>query len=314
MRVLMCSPDLAAITEVLREALPAHEIVPTEPDALAAEAPGAEVIIPARTPISAATIASASRLRLIQQFGIGVDHVDLEAARARGIPVANAPAGPSGIGKAVAEFALMHLIAAGRQLPSHFRAVAAQSIAVPFGASLFDARVCIVGVGGIGSEIARLLKPFGATLIGVKRTPDPDLARDLGLAELFTADRLTDAVRDCGFVVLAVPLTDETHGLVDRSVLDALPDGSVLVNVSRGPVVERQPLLDALDSGRLRAAGLDVFWEEPVDPADSVLEREVFATPHAASACDIFLRGTSDVVRENISRIEAGKPLEYRVA
>ena len=314
MRVLMCSPDLAAITEVLRDVLPEHAIVPTEPHALAAEAPKADVIIPARTPIDAGTIESASRLRLIQQFGIGVDHVDLEAARARGIPVANAPAGPSGIGKAVAEFALMHLIAAGRQLPSHFRALAAQSIAVPFGASLFDARVCIVGVGGIGSEIARLLKPFGATLIGVKRTPDPELAHELGLAQLYTADRLTEAVRGCGFVVLSVPLTEATHGLIDKRVLDAMPDGSVLVNVSRGQVVERESLLNALDSGRLRAAGLDVYWEEPVDPADPVFDREVFATPHGASACDIFLRGTSEVVRNNLARIEAGQPLKYRVA
>ena len=313
MRVLMCSPVLAAITDVLREALPEHQIVPTEPDALATEAPSAEVIIPARTPIDAATIESASRLRLIQQFGIGVDHVDLEAARVRDIPVANAPAGPSGIGKAVAEFALMHLIAAGRQLPTHLRTLAARSIAVPFGASLFDSRVCIVGVGGVGSEIARLLKPFGATLIGVKRTPDPELAQRLGLTELYTADRLTEAVRNCGFVVLSVPLTDETHGLVDQAVLDSMPDGSVLVNVSRGPVVERQPLIDALDSGRLRAAGLDVFWEEPVDPDDPVFEREVFATPHGASACDIFLRGTTEVVRDNIARIEAGQDLKYRL-
>ena len=313
MRVLMCSPDLAAITDVLREALPEHEIVPTEPDALAAEAPSAEVIIPARTPIDATTIESATRLRLIQQFGIGVDHVDLEAARACDIPVANAPAGPSGIGKAVAEFALMHLIAAGRQLPTHLRTLAARSIAVPFGASLFHSRVCIVGVGGVGSEIARLLQPFGTSLIGVKRTPDPELAQRLGLTELYTADRLTEAVRNCGFVVLSVPLTDETHGLVDQSVLDSMPDGSVLVNVSRGPVVERQPLIDALDSGRLRAAGLDVFWEEPVDPDDPVFEREVFATPHGASACDIFLRGTTEVVRDNIARIEAGHALKYRV-
>ena len=314
MRVLMCSPELAAITKTLSETLPEHEIVPTAPSALAAEAPNAEVIIPARTPIDAGTIESAGRLQLIQQFGIGVDHVDLEAASARGIPVANAPAGPSGIGKAVAEFALMHLIAAGRQLPSHFRALAARSIAVPFGASLFQARICIVGVGGIGSEIARLLEPFDVTLIGVKRTPDAELARELGLDALFTADRLSDAVRDCGFVVLSVPLTDETHGLVDQSVLDAMPDGSVLVNVSRGQVVEREPLLDALDSGRLRAAGLDVFWEEPIDPADPLFEREVFATPHAASACDIFLRGTSHVVRDNIARVQVGQPLKYRVA
>ncbi len=313
MRILMCSPDLAAITDVLCETLPEHEIVPTEADSLPSEAPRADVIIPARTPIDAVTIRSASRLRLIQQFGIGVDHVDLEAAHARGVPVANAPAGPSGIGKAVAEFALMHLIAAGRQLPTHFRTLAARSIAVPFGASLFDARVCIVGVGGVGSEIARLLKPFGATLIGVKRTPDPELANELGLTELYTADRLTEAVRDCGFVVLSVPLTDETHGLVGQGVLDAMSDSSVLVNVSRGPVVERQPLIAALDSGRLRAVGLDVFWEEPVDPADPVFDREVFATPHGASACDIFLRGTSKVVRDNIGRLEAGKALKYRV-
>ena len=84
MRILMCSPDLAAITDALQAALPAHEIVPTEPEALAAEAPNAEVIIPARTPIDAGTIQSAPCLRLIQQFGIGVDHVDLDAARARG--------------------------------------------------------------------------------------------------------------------------------------------------------------------------------------------------------------------------------------
>ncbi len=314
MRLLMCSPELADITDALCQELPGHDVLPCAPESLAAEAPHADVIIPARTPISAEVIEAAARLRLIQQFGAGVDHVDLDAARRCGVPVANAPAAASGLGKAVAEFALMHMIAAGRQLPAHARALAARSIAVPFGASLFQARICLVGVGGIGSEIARLLQPFGAALVGVKRSPDPQLQQELGLAELYTADRLTEAVADCGFVVLAVPLTAQTDGLIDAQVLGAMRPGAVLVNVSRGQVVEREALLAALDAGRLRAVGLDVFWEEPVDPADPLFQREVFATPHAASSCDLFLRGASAVVRGNLALVQAGQAPRYRVA
>ena len=224
---------------------------------------------------------------MIQQYGAGIDAIDVAAAAARGIPVANVPSGPSDLAKAVAEFALFHMIGTGRRFTTLQHVLSEKSVQAPFGASVFDAQVCIVGLGGIGSALARLLRAFDCRVVGVKRTPDTDLLDELGIAAIYPSNQISEAVHNC--------------------------QGSVLINVARGPVVDENALLAALESGHLAAAGLDVFWDEPVDPTHPVFDREVFATPHCASSCDLFLRGAARVVRGNIERLQRGEPLQHRV-
>ncbi len=313
MRILLMTDWMTPIRDALNTALPDHDIVTAEPDQLPDEIARANVLIPARNPIAAVELQQATNLQLIQQFGAGVDAVDLEGAAALGIPVANVPSGPSDLAKAVAEFALFHMIGAGRRFATLQQALAKQSIQTPFGASVFEARVCIIGVGGIGSALARLLQAFDCDVVGVKRTPDDGLAKELGMERIYPSNQLREAVRDCGFVVVAVPLTEETTNLITTEVIEAMPRGSVLVNVARGPVVNEDALMAALSRGHLASAGLDVFWDEPVDPTHPVFKKEVFTTPHCASSCDLFLRGTARVVRGNIERLERGEALEHQL-
>ena len=313
MRILLMTDWMTPIRDALELALPDHDIVTAGPDQLSDEIARANVLIPARNPISEVELHQAQNLRLIQQFGAGVDAVDLDGAAALGVPVANVPSGPSDLAKAVAEFALFHMIGAGRRFATIQQALAERSIRTPFGASVFEARVCIVGVGGIGSALARLLQAFNCDVVGVKRTPDEGLAKELGMKRIYPSNQIREAVRDCGFVVVAVPLTEETTNLIAADVIGAMPVGSVLVNVARGPVVNENALLAALNRGHLAAAGLDVFWDEPVDPTHPVFNQEVFTTPHCASSCDLFLRGTARVVRGNIERLERGEALEHQL-
>lgn len=313
MRILLMTDWMTPIRDAMRAEMPEHEVVTAPPNGLREAMEMADVLVPARNAITPTELAWAGRTQLIQQYGAGVDAIDVATAAAHGIPVANVPSGPSDLAKAVAEFALFHMIGAGRRFATLQHVLGEQSIQAPFGASVFEAQVCIVGLGGIGSALARLLHAFDCRVVGVKRTPDTDLLNELGIDAIYPSNQISEAVHNCGFVVVAVPLTDETTGLINAEVIAAMPQGSVLINVARGPVVDENALLAALESGHLAAAGLDVFWDEPIDPTHPVFDREVFATPHCASSCDLFLRGAARVVRGNIERLQRGEPLQHRV-
>jgi len=136
----------------------------------------------------------------------------------------------------------------------------------------------------------------------------PIFASGLG-SPAFILDELHEAVRGCRFIALATPLTPETEGMINADSIAAMDDDAVIVNVARGHVIDREALIAALRRGKLSTAGIDVFWEEPVDPADPLFDYEVFVTPHASNACDAFVRETSAGVAENVRRLIAGEPL-----
>ncbi|MBM4436381.1 MAG: hypothetical protein FJ029_03915 [Actinobacteria bacterium] len=313
MNVLFCNDYMPDIVAGLQAAMPEHGVRTCPEAAVRAAVADVDVILPSRAQITAEVMDAAPRLKLIQQAGIGTDMVDRAAARARHIPVANVPAAIGGLGQAVAEMALFLMIGGGRNYPAMARSLASADWRFPYGWSVFGARVCLVGLGGIGATIARLLRPFQCELIGVKRRPDPALARDLGLAALYTADRLSEAARGCRFLVLALPLDASTRGLIDAGVLNALAEPAVVVNVARAAIIARPALLDALRTRRVSVAALDVFWEEPADPKDELFGYDVFATPHASSACDLYVRDTSAAVAANVRRLIEGKPLQWIV-
>ncbi len=313
MNILFGNDYMPAMVESLQAELPDHHVRGAREDAVIDAVSDIHVILPSRAIISAEVMDAAPQLRLIQQAGIGTDMVDRAAARERGIPVANVPAPVGGLGKAVAETALFLMIGAGHNMAALNRALASRDWNLPIGYSVFGARVCIVGVGGIGGQLARMLQAFDCEVVGVKRTPDPALQQELGLAALFTSDRLVEAVRDCRFLVVAAPLDDTTVGLINAEVLDALPEDAVVVNIARAPLIDKAALMAALKSGRVGTAGLDVFWEEPADLSDPLFELEIFATPHCAAFVDLYIRDTAAGVAANVRRLERGEPLEWLV-
>jgi phosphoglycerate dehydrogenase-like enzyme len=164
----------------------------------------------------------------------------------------------------------------------------------------------IVGLGSIGTEVAVRAKAFGATVIGTRRNPRGDEPVD----EMLTPDRVTEVLPRADVVVLAAPATASTTGLVDEGFLAAMKPGSVLVNVARGPLVDEDALLRALDDGPLGGALLDVTNEEPL-PAGSPLWTHpgVVLTPHSSGLGDGRLARSGEIFIENLTKFLAGEPM-----
>ena len=265
---------------------------------------GYDVLIPTMTLITREILATADRLRLVQQCGAGLEGVDSAAARDMGVHVANVPTGESGNADSVAEMGIYLMIGLARDFQGMARSLAERRMGEPRGMALAGRTVGIVGLGGIGRALIRRLRAFDVRLIGLKQS-DPDSAReDLGLEWVGGASDLDELLGRSDVVVLCLPLNADTQGLMNRENLSRMRPGSFLINLSRGGLVARDALKEALASGRLAGAGLDVFWEEPPDPEDPVFEQNVLATPHVAGSTDVSIAGIVAAVAENIRRLQ----------
>jgi len=253
---------------------------------------GYDVLLPSNAPITADVIAAAARLRLIQQPAAGTDRIDRAAASARGVPVCNAP-GTNQV--AVAELALLLLLSLARRMPLAARAFAAREVGTPLGFELAGKTLGIVGMGRTGSALADRARALGMTVLG--------LARDGDRARFWAA---------CDAISLHCPLDASTRGMIDDAALAAMKPGALLVNVSRGGVIDRAALVRALP--RLGGVGLDVHWDEPPDPADPLYgDPKVIALPHVAGSTEEAFARIVDVVIDNLGRVTRGEPLLHRV-
>ncbi|MEC7915565.1 MAG: NAD(P)-dependent oxidoreductase [Actinomycetota bacterium] len=168
----------------------------------------------------------------------------------------------------------------------------------------------IIGFGSIGGEIAKRARPFGVEVVGVRRTEADDPRAD----RMITVDELGDTLPDADVVIVACPLTDETRGLVDERFLNQMKDDSILVNVSRGPVVNTGDLLKALDAGRSLKAILDVFDIEPLDPSSPLWSHSaVMLTSHIAGAGSGITKRGDDVFIEQLDAYLAGRELRLEL-
>lgn len=252
-----------------------------------------DVLCPMGSTISAALM-DATTPRMIQQFGVGLSGVDLEAAAARGLPVDNVPGAASGNAVAVAEVALLHLLALLRRFEEARANVGESLVGEPSGRTLAGRTVGVLGVGDIGAEVIVRLRAFAAEPIGIGRRPRAETPRAAELLDDEHYHRVDDvlaALARCDDLVVACPLTSETRGLVGAAALDALRPGGHVVNVARGGIVDRDALLAALRAGRLAGAGLDVTWVEPIDPDDPLLAQNVAVTPHVGGVTETSYAG-----------------------
>ncbi|SEO49259.1 NAD(P)-dependent oxidoreductase [Trujillonella endophytica] len=257
-------------------------------------------------PLGKREAAAATGVRLVQQPGVGVEHVDLAAWAARGIPVANA-AGTNAT--AVAEWCVGATLSLLRGLGWADAAVRrgewpSPVEALPRVRELRGLRVGLVGMGAIGTACARLLAPFGCSLAYWSRHPrPPEEAAGAAYREL------DDLVATSDVLVLAVALAPETRGLIDADRIARLPEGALVVNAARGPVLDEPALAAALTAGRLGGAALDVFSTEPL-PADSPLRTapNVLLSPHLGGATAAARARTIDAAAENVARAVRGDP------
>lgn len=275
----------------------------------AAEMRDAEVLLHVLEPVTAAVLEASSSLRLVQKIGVGVNTIDLDAARARGVAVANMPGTNT---TAVVEHTLALLLAALRRIPAFDpstrsgRGWEPDLGSVDAVGELAGRTVGLVGYGAVASQLAPVLCALGARVLHSTRTARPDAVSE--------PRSLDDLLGESDVVSLHLPLTAETTGLLDRDRIARMKPGAVLVNTARGALVDEDALVDALRSGHLRAAALDVFAEEPVAPDHPLLALDnVVVTPHVAWLTPETLARSASVAFENCRRLRAGEPILHRV-
>ncbi len=272
---------------------------------------GVDVLIPAMTPITRALLETADRLRLIQQCGSGLEGVDIKAAADQNVQVANVPAGTSGNADSVAELGIYMMIGLSRNLRAMALSLRNRKMGEPLGMALSGKTAGIIGLGGIGQALVRRLKPFGVKLMGIKRTNPGQAKETLGLDWAGTPADLPFVLENCDYVLVCVPATPESSNMIDARAFSRMKETAFLINLSRGALVNRDALEQALSSGAIAGAGLDVFWQEPPDPSDPIFSYNVMATPHIAGATDISMERTAEGVVENIQRLAENRPLLY---
>ncbi|GIH19930.1 NAD(P)-dependent oxidoreductase [Rugosimonospora africana] len=315
MKVRFLGDSFPAAREILAELLAEDDVGAWASGAPAGPDGRADVLVPAMREVDG-SLMDAARPALIQQFGAGLEGVDVAAAAARGIPVANVPADRTGNAGSVAELAMLHLLALSRRFDQARAALRDGRLGEPLGRGLGGQTATVIGLGAIGREVLTRLRPFGTRLVGMGRRPrseaDPTVLALVDeyrpLVQLHAALTATD------LLVLCLPLTGDKRGIIGAAELRALRPGGILVNVGRGPVVDHDALVAALRSGSLTAAGLDVYWQEPIDPDDPVLAENVSATPHVGGVTTQAYRATAERFAANVERLRRGAPLEDRAA
>ena len=284
--------------------------VSTEEDTLAATR-GADVVMVNLAPITDLVLAGLADHATVIRYGIGYDNVDIEAARRHGVQVANVPDYGS---DTVADHAAACLLALLRRLPFYNEAIRRDGWcqpgalgSVPGFASM---TVGLVGAGRIALGLARRLKAFDFRVVAYDPYANAEVVREHGV-ELTS---LTEVVRQSAAISLHVPVTDDTRQLVNEDLLNQMRPGVVLVNTSRGALVDEAALAVALADGRVAAAALDVFDPEPL-AADSPLRQlpNVFFTPHAAFFSDDSVQALQRLAAEEAGRALSGQPLRCPV-
>jgi glyoxylate reductase len=279
----------------------------SDPAALASRVAGcAGLVADPTVPVDAALLdAAGDTLRIVANFAVGYDNIDVAACHERGVVVTNTP---DVLTNATAELALALMLAAARRVGEAERIVRAGKWvgwepAQLLGRELSGSVVGIVGLGRIGTRVAELLRGFEVTLLYTARSPNPDQAARLG-AEYLPLDELLER---SDFVTLHAPATPETHHLIDAQALARMKRGAVLVNTSRGGLVDTAALARALGEGPLFAAGFDVYEHEPEVPPELTRLENVVLVPHIGSATTHARDGMARLVAENVIAVLDGR-------
>lgn len=289
-----------------------HEVVILEEplqENLVAALPSADAVCLGILNCTTDMLESAPNLQIVARQGSGTDMVDTQAADRLGIWVTNTPGANS---QAVAEFTVGAMIAAGRHLAAADARVKSGQWRHPslFGPELKGRTAGLIGLGKIGRLVAGLCRAFEMTVIGY----DPHLPEDVWKQiEVEEVTSLANLARTSDFILVHAILTEETHGLLSADILSQAKTGTILVNVARAELIDEKALLDCLDSGRIAAAVLDVFSQEP--PTDRRLadHPSVIATPHIAAWTHEARERMTIGAAEEVVRCLSGKAPEHPV-
>jgi D-3-phosphoglycerate dehydrogenase len=276
---------------------------------LVAEADG--IITMVTDPVTRRVLESNPNLRVVGNYGVGVDNIDLDAAREHGVVVTNTP---ESLIDATADLTMALLLAVARHMIPGDRMVRRGAFTgwdplMLLGASLQQKRLGIIGMGRIGCGVARRALGFGMEVVYNARGRNEICEQALAVRRV----ELDELLATSDFISIHAPLTDETRHMIDRDAFARMKYGAYLVNTARGPIVDESALADALIDGRLAGAGLDVYENEPaVEPRLLTLDNVVLL-PHLGSATEEARSDMARTAAEDVAAVLSGRQPRYRV-
>jgi lactate dehydrogenase-like 2-hydroxyacid dehydrogenase len=307
-KILFCSKQYKETPLYLRKFLPEDKyfIKNCSIDDLSEEIEDAHVAVPLMSKITKDIIFKGNNLKLIQQFGVGLEGVDVSSATGKKVYVANVPAHNTGNAYSVAEMTLFFILALLKNYKESQQYFQNRVIGYPLGDTLIDKKILILGYGNLGKAIANLLNKLNLNITIAKRNilnnENPDY-KFIKLSEVI------NYVENFDFLIIALPLNNDTKNFVNEDFIVKMNRNSFLINVARGGVVKYEALLNALKNSQIKGAAMDVYWEEPFNPNDEILKYNVVYTPHIAGSTYYSYNLISKKMAENIKKvIEKGIP------
>ena len=308
-KVLITDALDAAAVEVLRNA--GHDVVIDECDAvrLLQIVGGAEaLLVRSRTKVTKEVIAAAQRLKVIGRAGVGLDNIDVEAAKAAGIRVVNAP---ESLTNAVAELTLGQMLNLSRSLARADASMRAGKWEKKelLGGELAGKTLGLLGIGRIGGRVADLARAFGMRIVAYDPYLNAQQVQAHGATKLETVDAVLERA---DFVSIHVPLTPETKGLLNAPRFARMKETAFVLNLARGGIIDEKALVDALDKGHIAGAALDVFEKEPPEASPLTRHPRIVLTPHVGGNTAEAQEKAGTMVAGQVVEILSGKPATTR--
>ena len=277
---------------------------PKTPDELEERIKSADIVIVGWNDLTKNVIGSAKKLKMISIWATTCHYADLEAAKERGIVVTHVPGYAT---ESVAEHTFALLFAVVRRLPQADKHVRKGGFDWrPFGGvELYGKTLGIVGTGSIGLRVAEIAKAFNMQVLGYDKYPNMKKAKEIGIKYV----DLNTLLKESDFITLHVTLTSETEGLIGKKEIDAMKKGAVVINTSQGKVIGEEALVDALRSGRISYAGLDVFEKEPPNKDNPLFKLDnVVLSPHIGFHTVEAKKKCTDICIDNVMKFLEGHP------
>ncbi|CAI9755943.1 unnamed protein product [Fraxinus pennsylvanica] len=324
-RILFCGPYFPASHNYTREYLQSHPFIQVDdvafdniPDVIG----NYDICIIKNMQLNSDLISRAKRMKLIMQYGVGIEGVDINAATQHGIKVARIPSDVTGNATSCAEMTIYLMLGLLRKQYDMQIAVKQKSLGEPIGDTLLGKTVFIMGFGNIGIHLAKRLRPFGVQILATKRSwalpmQNSREVEDIGNG---TYDDLVDEkgghedilkfASRADIVVCCLALNSVTAGIVNKNFISSMKKGAILINVARGGLLGYDAVLHHLKSGHLGGLGIDVAWTEPFDPEDAILKfPNVIITPHVAGVTEFSYRQMAKVVGDVALQLHVGNSL-----
>ncbi|XP_050158024.1 uncharacterized protein LOC126631876 [Malus sylvestris] len=323
-RLLFCGSHFPAAETYTREYLKDYPFIQVD-DVPHKDVPGViqnySMCIVKMMKLDSDILSRAEKMKLVLQYGVGLEGVDIDSATKFGIKVARIPSHVTGNAASCAEMAIYLMLGLLRKQKEMQISIKLRKVGDPVGETLLGKTVFILGYGNIGIELAKRLRPFGVKIIASKRswaTQSQDSCQSN--VQNCSTENLVDekcvhedihkfaSIAD--IVVCCVHLNSETVGIVNKSFISSMRKGALLVNIARGGLLDYEAVSYSLESGHLGGLGIDVAWTEPFDPDDPILKfNNVIITPHVAGVTEYSYRSMAKVVGDVAIQLHEGKPL-----